>query len=89
MLDSIPASVLDDWRAYASIEPFGALADFWRSGMIASVLANIHRQRGASPARPADFMPESIVAGAQPAKTAEQLYWEFKNWALLNKDAQP
>lgn len=44
--------------AYAAIEPFGEDPAFWRTGIIAATLANIHRKRGSQPFKPDDFMPK-------------------------------
>lgn len=48
-----------EWQAYYELEPFGEQAAFWRSAMIASVLANIHRNRKKQrqPFTIADFLP--------------------------------
>lgn len=45
--------------AYAQVEPFGEPAAFWRSGMLASVLANVNRtKKGKKAYKPEDFMPK-------------------------------
>jgi hypothetical protein len=43
--------------AFERLEPFGAPAAEWRAGMLASVQANIHRDRSSNPLGPADFSP--------------------------------
>lgn len=44
--------------AYSRIEPFGSEADFYRSGIIASTLANCYRdkKKKPNPFEPQDFM---------------------------------
>jgi hypothetical protein len=48
-----------EWMAFASLEPFGEERADLRAGIIASVLANIHRdrKRRPEPFSPTDFMP--------------------------------
>lgn len=53
---------LAEWQAYAQLEPFGAPAQFWQAGLIASVLANVNRTKKDQKAfTPEDFMPRSMV----------------------------
>lgn len=48
-----------EWHAFDAILPFGDEADFYRTGVLASVLANIHRDPKKSEAfTPEDFMPK-------------------------------
>lgn len=53
--------------AFEALEPFGSLADDFRAGQIASVMANVHRdpkvKRDAF--EPADFMPALAFARSQ------------------------
>lgn len=59
LLSSMSARELSDWIAFARVEPFGEERADLRSGIIASVIANAHRDRKkrAQPYTPADFMP--------------------------------
>lgn len=50
------ARELDDWARYYELEPFGAARDNLHAGIIASVIANQYRRKGAEPITPADFM---------------------------------
>ncbi len=55
----MPAPLLFEWMSYAAIEPFGeTLADL-RAGVLASLLANIHRdsKKQRQPFEPGDFFP--------------------------------
>jgi len=45
-----------EWEAYALLEPFGPGQDNWRAGMVASVIANVNRGKGARAFKPDDFM---------------------------------
>lgn len=55
------------------MEPFGEEAAFWRSGMLAALLANVNRdpKRRKAPYVPADFMPDPI-APPERAPTPEE-----------------
>lgn len=52
---------LQEWQAYAQLEPFGPEMDFWRAGLIAATFANLHRKKGKKPYTAEDFMPRSMV----------------------------
>jgi hypothetical protein len=55
------ARLFAEWQAYFSIEPFGPPAAFWRTGMAASIMANVNRTKKSQRAfQPEDFMPESM-----------------------------
>jgi hypothetical protein len=60
LLDSLSASELAEWSAFYSLEPWGADAAFLRSGIIASLIANVNRdtKKKAEPFTPQDFMPQ-------------------------------
>lgn len=49
---------LVEWVAYYELEPFGARRDNWHAGIIAALLANIHRAKGAKAVSPSDFLLE-------------------------------
>ena len=44
--------------AYEHIEPFGETRADLRTGIVASILANVNRKKGARASKPKDFMPE-------------------------------
>ena len=44
-----------EWMAYWRIEPWGALQEDHRAGLICSTLCNIHRKQGQKPFVPEDF----------------------------------
>ena len=54
-----------EWDAYSMLEPFGPRHEDWRAGMIASVIANPNRKKGARALQPEDFM-------LKEPKTAEE-----------------
>lgn len=49
-----------EWFAYSSLEGFGDRRADLRMGILASLIANVHRdaKRKASPFKPGDFMPK-------------------------------
>ena len=56
-----------EWVAFHAMEPWGGLADYHRTGIVAAILANQHRDpRRGKMATPADFMPRQ-PAPAAPA----------------------
>ncbi len=46
------------WIAYSMLEPFGERQADFRSGILASVMANAHRGKGTAPFKPTDFVPD-------------------------------
>lgn len=51
----MPAWLLREWQEYERLEPFGAWRDNWHMAVIASVLANIHRDPKRAPINPDRF----------------------------------
>lgn len=60
LLRTMPAGTFVEWAAYAALEPFGPQQDHWRSAMVASVLANIHRGKQQRAFGIEDFLPASM-----------------------------
>lgn len=58
MLESISLPLVHEWAAYAEIEPFGEERADLRSGIIASVIANVVKGKGGRTLTPRDFMPQ-------------------------------
>lgn len=42
------------WKAYAELEPFGAMADNLNFGILVSLLQNIYRAKGAKVVKPTE-----------------------------------
>lgn len=57
LLEVLSARQLAEWQQYYSLEPFGFPAESWRSGIVASVIANANRKKGRKAFQPSDFMP--------------------------------
>ena len=47
---------LDQWAAYATLEPFGEERADLRQAITSCIIANVNRKRGAPPYVPSDFM---------------------------------
>lgn len=73
-VESFGASELADWEAYWKMEPWGAYRDNIHAGLICSVLANIHRRKGAAEITYEDFMLKD-KAEYKRAETVRALAW--------------
>lgn len=72
---------------YAELEPFGPPAEFWRAGLITSMLANIHRKKKTDQFTPEDFMPKGMVNKARTEQTPEQMLAFLKSITPNQKGA--
>lgn len=83
------ARTFAEWQAYCAIEPFGQQAEFWRAGMLAAMLGNIHRKKNQQPFKPEDFMPKGLVDQTPkeltPDQTALLLRQNFEAYAEAQK----
>lgn len=52
------AAELAEWAAFYELEPFGPRRDNVHAGIIASVVANVNRDRSSKALTPADFLIE-------------------------------
>jgi len=68
-----------EWVAYHSIEPFSVDKCEYQLAVIASILANVHRKKGAREYKPKDFIPEY---GKRRIESAHDI--EIKLRALFN-----
>jgi hypothetical protein len=79
---------LAEWQAYWSLEPFGPPAEFWRAGLIASMLANVNRAKKTDRVmKPEDYMPQSLTGGAEhdSAALGSKILQTFQDLAELKK----
>lgn len=77
MLRSMSWPQLHEWLHYAEIDPFGEDRADLRAARICSILANIHRPKGAREYSPKDFMPDFEAAARQgPRKPMDRKRWE-------------
>lgn len=54
---AMSAQEFGEWGAYYELHPFGASGDWFRTGMVASTVANVNRSQETPPYSPADFIP--------------------------------
>lgn len=66
---------LAEWQAYWQIEPWGESRADLRSGIVASVMANVHRDAKTrrQPYTPRDFMPRLDEAPREPQTWQDML----------------
>lgn len=81
------ARELDDWAAYWQIEPWGAWRDNVHAGLVAAVIANVHRGRGVPAFSHANFMLQQRDPTVDQAKVANIV--SFFRRAAKPKDKQP
>lgn len=82
------ARTFAEWQAYCALEPFGPEAEYWRAGLIASILANVHRKKNQKPFTPEDFMPTTLRAEpieGSAAQRAEILKHNFETYQQAQK----
>jgi hypothetical protein len=82
------ARTFAEWQAYCSLEPFGPPAEFWRAGLLASILANVHRKKNQAPFKPEDFMPKGLQQDPlemDATRKAEILRQNFETYQQAHK----
>ncbi len=75
LLACVDTPDIAEMMAFERLEPFGALADEFRLGVIASTVANVHRQGDSEPFSARDFMPalRRAIEGEEPASRGADL----------------
>jgi len=58
LLGRIDSREFSEWQAFFSIEPMPEQRADYRSGVIASVIANTNRAKNAKPFEPKNFIPD-------------------------------
>ena len=71
---------LTDWIAYFSLEPWGEMRDDLRSGIIASTIANVHRdsRKHPQPYTARDFMAFVERESLDPDALSKKIRASFK-----------
>ena len=64
---------LTEWRAYYDLEPFGDCREDFRTGILASLIANMFRGKGDKVTAPLDFMihQDAKIDKGQPVDAKE------------------
>ena len=83
-MDRLSAPQLDEWRAYANLEPFGQAHGDLGTGLLASLLFNANRDpQKSGPLEPGDFFPH-LKEPTQPAlPNVQQLVEKAKMLTVL------
>lgn len=78
---------LSEWMAFFSLEPWGCEVEDWRFGMLASVIANVNRdkKKQRKPFEPQDFMPQrnTKVETQKEEQTWEEQARIIEMWARM------
>ena len=63
LLQRVDSRELTEWMAFYKLEPWGTEIEDYRTGVIASTIANANRdsKRKSKPFQPKDFMPQGKV----------------------------
>lgn len=90
LLASVSAKEVREWREFYELEPWGWEADCYVSGIVASTLANIHRdpKKRAHPFTPLYFVPKGAAAARKPVDPevlAAKFRASFAGFAAPNK----
>ena len=71
-----------DWQIYYQIEPWGEERADLRTGILASLIANIHRRKGSARLLPRDFMPD--FEKPMRKQSVETMAATFKAFAAMH-----
>jgi hypothetical protein len=75
-----------DWMDFYELEPWGSEMEFTRSGIVASTIANCHRDSRKLAFKPKDFMPQF---GKPPGQTMEETKAKMNEaMAVLKQNAK-
>lgn len=61
-----------EWMVYYGLEPFGELRGDLRAGVIASTIANVHRDKKSKSFKPSDFLLFSETGQESQPETPEE-----------------
>ncbi len=60
LLASMSSSLLDEWKAYSLLDPFGTRATFYAAAQIVSAIFNTNRKKGGRVISPAEIIPDFV-----------------------------
>jgi hypothetical protein len=79
LMAQLTSGQLAEWFAFYRLEPFGGWRDDYRSGILASTMANIFSKKGARKFLPTEFMPKfSSISGKDLNKKIRTILSAFK-----------
>jgi len=58
LLERVDSRELGEWAAYYAIEPWGEAPNYWRNGLLCSMVANAMRGKDQRPFEVSDFIPK-------------------------------
>ena len=67
-----------EWEAYYRLEPFGEYQEYWRTGLICSMIANALRGKDSPVKKPEDFIPDYIKGIYNEVATKKQSKQKMK-----------
>jgi hypothetical protein len=81
MLDGMSATLMDEWKAFYSLEPFGAFQDEFRAGMVTSMIANTARddKEHPKPFQATEFMREMFTEEIDKTADPEERLKKMSN----------
>jgi hypothetical protein len=71
MEQNMSAKEFFEWKVFTAMEPFGEFASFYRTGILASIIVGMFREKGKAPAKAVDFIPFNF-GQTETAKRREQ-----------------
>jgi hypothetical protein len=81
MLEQIPSSLLSEWMAFSTLEPFGYEAELHGSAITSSVIANVNRdpKKKSEPYTAQEFLPQEPEDPEDKPSVFQRLKEYFKN----------
>jgi hypothetical protein len=77
--EELSAAELMEWQLFFAKAPWGPEVDFYRTGVVAATMLNIHRdpKRKPKPWHPGDFMPHAGKVEEKPAPLPGEMKAKF------------
>ena len=72
---------MSEWIAFYQLEPFGHRASWLRTGVVASIIANVNRRKGIKATKPEDFMPDERTTKVQSVEQQRGALKRIFAWA--------
>lgn len=88
LLARIDSRELSEWYAFFELEPWGCEMEDWRTGLVASTIANVNRdpKKQRKPFEPTDFMPLHGKPDPLPVQSAEEQRQILDMWGNVWQD---
>lgn len=89
MLSGMTSGEVTEWQAYEAIEPWGEERADLRTGILASLIANIVRQPGQKAHEPKEFMPQFGPREAEKNEEPSLLQKALSVFSAFKQTAKP